>query len=219
MAKTKSILLCLLALLSMSAVASSSASAGTHNFIIEGTEIKGTEEIEQTGQFGDNPDFRRNMDGDKLEYTIGGIRVIQECRTSTYRVILGANGVSSQWKFLGQACTMREFVGGREIITPCIATEKDEGNDLLTAAGNDQLKPLEKSEIFGTVELEGCALAGKYEIKGEESCAIPEAMFEKAIHTMICTSTGSSLKINSEPAWFFQAGQVKLTSNKAWSTN
>jgi hypothetical protein len=52
----------------------------------------------------------------------------------------------------------------------------------LTGAGLGEVKGSGSGEIFMEFEIKGCALSGKYKIKGLEVCASPEAALEKAIH-------------------------------------
>ncbi len=222
MSKTKlTLLLCLVTVLSMSAVASSSASA--HEFLIEGTEIKAGEKFELNGPGVGVGGIKVKIDA--LEFIIGGVRIQQKCPEYTLTLTLEP-GNNTKWKQVSDQCQLYKInaAGRQEEIPQCTVKETLEGTDKMTGNDLDTFTFVASSLIIAGA---GCPYSNTYTLVGKELCAITEAEFSKVLHEIICTPAGSEVEVEGEvekvkvkeSAQLFFAGQDKLTTGQVWTTN
>ncbi len=227
MSRTKCILICISAMLSASAIAPFSALASTHNFKIEGTEIKEGEEVKGSGVTQPPPRppvtgvYRgifagELIDDSRLYIVIGGIVYHQDCQNEISDIQFD-NGLT-EYQISGGPCQLFKTERMMQVEVHCVAKEAYSGKDKVVGKGEELLEA-EAGKPFGELELTGkeCAIAGTYKIEGTETCTIPEAQFEKVIHELICTQAGSALKNGTERAEFELFVPMKFNSGKQWS--
>jgi hypothetical protein len=214
MTRVRVVLLGLLAVFAVSAVASSTASAA-HVYLIEQTELLSSEAIEDQGQ------------NTKLETRILNISVFIQCQEELSSGVIKPKGEST-FKIEMKNCYLAENNNGKKVFLPgCTPVEPIiiEGTDQLIEHSVDEFKGELKGEkgVFASIELTGekCVLKGKFKISGAQTCAIPEAEFEKVLHHLICTPAGSKLVFGTgektEPAQYFSEDQIRLKSLKVWA--
>jgi hypothetical protein len=209
MSRVRVALLSMLAAFAVSAVASASASA-THAYLIEQTEITSSEVIEDDSY------------ASQLEGKVAGLPIYIECSEDLSSGVIKPKGESTfEIKFSN--CFIVENSKGKMVFeTACEVKEP------IVAAGKDQLIEHSVDEFKGegteekfveNLEIKGtkCVLNGKYVVKGSQLCATIHAEFEKVIHNLDCTPSGSKLKFAGEAAQFFGEEQVKLASQKVWA--
>ncbi len=211
MPRAKAILLSLLAVFAVSAAASAAAAAaGTHIYKIEGSALTENTKVEGDSLYG------------LLEVRIAKLPLTLACQEDIS---------SGEIKTLGEATGKIEFkncyvyerskAGTKVFLTSCSIKEPTiaEGTGVLIEHSVGQIKGKGEKETFATLTIEGekCAVATTAEITGSQLCASPEAEFEKVIHTIVCTPTGSKLVFNKEPVQLFGEEQVKLASSKNFS--
>ncbi len=214
MSRVKIVLLSLLAVFAVSAAASATASASaTHVYKIEGTELaSGSEAIEGDSLTGG------------LETKIAKLNTVLICQEDIVKGEIKPKGESTAIvEFKNCYLVEKNKEGKKTFLTACSVKEPVEAkaNDELTEHSIDVFKGSGEKEKFAEVEIkgEGCALNGKYEVLGSQTCAIPESEFEKAVHSLICTPAGSKLTFGKEAAQLFGEEQVKLKSGKNFSGN
>jgi hypothetical protein len=214
MSRMKFALLSLLAAFAVSVVASASASAATHNYKVELTELIGSEEIEGNSQEG------------KMETTVGGTSITIQCQEDyapSKESTIETGGKSKVAKLEFRQCIVYQSKNKMEVLT-CVVKEPvtAEAIDELTGQGEDTFKE-KGAGPFSKVTLEGakCALGNPItlEIKGAELCTTVLSALEEITHELLCTPGGSTLKSGTEPAKLWTEEWVKLKSAKKWSAN
>jgi hypothetical protein len=215
MSRMKFALLSLLAAFAVSVVASASASAATHNYKVELTELIGSEEIEGNSQEG------------KMETTVGGTSITIQCQEDYTPLnkenTIETGGKSKAIKLEFRQCIVYQSKNKMEVLT-CVVKEAvtAEAIDELTGQGEDTFKE-NGGKPFSKVTLEGakCALGNPItlEIKGTELCTTVLSALEEITHELLCTPGGSTLKSGVEPAKLWTEEWVKLKSAKKWSAN
>jgi hypothetical protein len=220
MSKTKVILLGLLAAFAVCAISSTTASAATHEFKVEGKEI--TEKIPYD-------QVTRNL---RIFFTQGHKLYYQYCPEDTARGnFIPPN--KDEEEIVAFNCQVFDLENGKKVFQPqCVVKEKKEilfAKTEQIAHGIDQFKGSETEEKFGEITFEkgteACAIEGTYKLKGEILCAMPEAEFEKVLHEFICTPAGSNIKLQKEEktedfVLFYDQGQSFLQSSylgQRWS--
>jgi hypothetical protein len=214
MSKIKVVLLGLFAVFALGATMAATASAATHAFKIEGTEIaKGVEETLEDDSF-----------SGKMETTIAGLSISVQCEEDISTGTIGEGGKSKGSIEFKNCFVIETNKGKRVFLTSCTVTEpvKAKFTDQLIEHSVDEYKGEGGEETFVELEIGVCAIKGKYKVKGSQLCAVPESEFEKVIHESICTPSGSKLKqriTEENGAQLFGVEQIKLKSAKNWSAN
>jgi hypothetical protein len=210
MSRIQFVLPSLLATFTVSVVAS--ASAATHNYQVERTELIGSEEVEGNSQEG------------KLETTMGGTALMIQCQEDyapNKESTIETAGKSKVTKLEFRQCIIYQAKNKIEVLT-CTVKEPvtAEALDELTGQGEDTLKekgigPLSKLTIEGTK----CGLGNpiSLEVKGTVLCTAPGFALEEVTHELICTPGGSTLKFGIETARLWSNTWIKLRSAKKWS--
>lgn len=238
MSKTRVTMQSLLVMSVFSSVLVSSASAATHIFKIEGTEItKATEfqgqqtqepPIIQIGPPTPLPSGRVPVEGETLR--INGMIHVWVCTTTTTTVTITGSNItvtqtvrSCNWKLpntKGQPTPDPNCKFAGEKMTLEAKGELDGRGEIL-----DTGSKAEETLSEFTVEGEKCEIAGTYKLKGKEVCTIPETEFEKVIHGFICTPAGSkvtleskSVKIEGPGVALWITEEVEPVSLKNWSS-
>jgi hypothetical protein len=165
MSKPKIVLLSLLATLAMSALISTTATATTHNFKVEGKELTGAEKEEL------------NIQAEKITFatTIATIKVAIECdelNAPSAANTIEAEG-KSKFEFQLKNCYASEIKEEKKVALPACAVAEPftlKGEGLLKGVvgqPEDELKE-KGAEALGTFEITGakCAIAQKSEVKG-----------------------------------------------------
>jgi hypothetical protein len=201
------------ALLMLSAIGSSSASAA-HMFSVEGTEIKSAETAEVVGLY------------DRIEMTVASTKVAFTCRENASPVKLETSG-KSLGKLNYSDCALDEVTskGIESLLTTCTVTEPIEfktKGELIGTKGpvEVELRP-ETGTLFTTLELTGasCALKGKYEVGGSQICSLPGVEVTADDHEVACAESGSKLEVKKEPAKALTDDAIVLVTGKGWSAN
>lgn len=214
MPKTRSIPLSLLVLFALGAIVSTTASANsTHIFVIEGTALtSGSESVEGSA----------GLSLQKIETRIAKLLVVKECQED-----IGTSEIKPEGQTVGRAegknCHLYEDHKGKKVLlSACQIKEPLEfaftGEVLEHGVGI--VEGASEKERFAEIEIkgEGCALNGKFEITGSQTCTSRESAFEKTIHEASCTPAESKLRFGKEPAQLFGTGLAKLKSGKTWSS-
>jgi hypothetical protein len=212
MSRIKFILLSLLATFAVSMVASTFASAATHNYKVELTELIGSEEMEGNSQDA------------KLETTMGGTAITIQCQedySPSKESTIETGGKSKVVKLEFRQCIVYQARNKIEVLT-CVVKEPAtaEAVDELVGQGEDLFKE-KGAGPFTKLTLEGskCGLGNPItlEIKGTELCTTPGSALEEVTHELICTPGGSTLKWGVETAKLWSSAWIKLKSAKKWS--
>ncbi len=222
MSRIKLTMLSLLAVLALSAAASATASAATHQWIINGTPLATGEKTEIQGN-----NLPYVQEG-QFESTIGGLNIHLYCQTalvpSGASNVLegGANGKAKILiEFRGCAIFQVTKAGVSEPLSTCKIESEPilaEAEGELKEAGILTLKPLSTSEEGGTVfskfnitKVTGtCAIEGKYKVKGSQACVIPHFGVDAYVGVLECTPGGSSLTLLAEPARLYLGTGITL---------
>ncbi len=186
MFRARFVLRCLLAGFILSISTFSSASAADH-FIVEGTEITGTEEVP----------FVELGDSLMLETTVAKTEVVFSCEDAVSKGDFESEGKSKREIAL-KDCTVYELSKGKAVsLTACTVVTPIEYKDTSVLIPNYEEEMLPNGETFFTLEVTGktCAIEGKYAVTGYEVCETPAAEFEKVFHDEICTPAGSELEV------------------------
>jgi hypothetical protein len=212
MSRIKVALLSLLAAFALSAVASTTALAGTsHVYLIEQTELGA----------GSNPAteaIEGKSTSSKVEIEAAGNFLVTLCKSDEIKGELKTKG-ASDFNILFSNCELydRSFkTGEQEFLTACKVKEPVEASgvgELITHSIT------EFKEFKGALVLEGtlCGFVGKFEITGTQTCSTPEGGFSREIHNLECAPAASSLKLQASPAQFFGTQEIKLKSKKKWA--
>ncbi len=209
MSKVRLMLLGLLTMLTISAIASSSASA--HNYKIEGTEIKESSSVE--GKSGVS----------NLASKIAGLKIVIRCTKDKFKGKIEVKAKSTA-SIEFEECKLFEENASKELkeLSACkVKVPTTSVKDELTETPVKDLFTPEKGEEFTKIEITGetCVLKGKYEITGSQKCELPEAGSSKIEHTIECKPSGSSLFLKKEAATFESTEkEIKIVGGgKKWS--
>jgi hypothetical protein len=200
-------MLSLLAALTMSSVVADTASA--HEFRSVGKAYTGV--VEGSGKEA------------LLESKIAKETIFIRCEASVFAGTLEANGRSTATVDF-EVCSLlngkKEALKACKIKEPIAAKVKDElTGPVKEEKLEDEFSP-EVGEDFVTITIQACAVAGKYEVKGSQTCKLPEAEKERELHTIECARAGSKLKLGKESASFeTKEEKVRVKELKDWSAN
>jgi hypothetical protein len=211
MSQARWIMLSLLAMLLASAISSASASASDDYFADKAVAISPLE-IESKGKIG------------TIESTIAKTPTAIECSedsipSSTENVIEEEG--KSKGKIELRKCSVFDNVEEKkEVLKTCTVKEPVElrYNGELTSTTEATLTGLSTEENLAELEIKTCSLEGSYKLKGSEHCSISEAQTERTTHEVICTPTGSKVKLGSETAKLYSTEPVKLKADQEWGT-
>jgi hypothetical protein len=196
MYRTKILMLSLLAALALTAVASSTASAGTeHEFKVEGKTIAKGSKVELQGQIVELGQFESLIKG-------AGIHITCNNAFGNTENVLEAEG-KAKFEAEFEACTVYTITKGLpESVPGCkIKVTKATATGELTEAGVIMYKGSGTSELFNEIEITesggggchtGVGVGSPYLIKGTQVCAIPSFGFESDIGEVVCDAVGSS---------------------------
>ncbi len=229
MSRVKIATLSLMAVCALSAVASATASAATHQWIINGTALGSGEKTEIQGN-----NLPYAQEG-QFETEIAGLGLHIYCQTAILpsgakNVLLGgAIGKAEVFiEFYGCALSAINKKGGLEALPTCkIEKEPIEatGEGELKEAGVLTLKekgagPFSKFSMVKTNREVICAIEAKVEVKGTQVCVLPHSGVALYVHVLECTPGGSSLTTNfAEPARLYLGTGITLEQGgKFWST-
>ena len=222
MTRIRLILLSMMAVLGVSVVAATSASAAEPltRYTVAGSEITGTKAV--TGSVGTA----------QLNSVILTSKIMIECTKNELKnALIGPIGKSSgEIKF--ETCTLYTIEKGKKTsqATKCKVTEPITFKfiDLLIMGPGglieDEFKPA-VGEEFVTIHLENngaetCALKGAYETTGSYVASLgAEGEVSKTEHEVVYTSTGSKVKLHKEPTSFTNKTTLKLVSGEEWLVN
>ncbi len=200
MSKVKLTMLGLVAVLALSAAASATASAATHQWIINGTAL-GT---------GEKTEFQGNglpyVQEGQFETSIGGAPIHIHCQTpflpsGMKNVLVGGEVGKAEvlLEFFGCVLSSISKTGVSETISNCkIESEPIEvvAEAELKEAGIVTFKekgaPFAK---FGITKVTGtCVIEAKLEVKGTQACVVPHFGVALYVHVLECTPGGSSVE-------------------------
>jgi hypothetical protein len=172
----------------------------------------------------------------KLAGEIAGEKVSIECSKDTFTGEIGATGLEKggngkgEYKF--SECTLHEITKRRQNVnlsSVCtVANISFNVTDKLITGHNnaseyveDEFDPTGAEGVFVEIKITRatCALKGTYKVAGSpgQVCAFPEATIGKVEHEIVCSSSGSQLKLNGNPAGLFSTETVKLSSGASWA--
>jgi hypothetical protein len=212
MLKVRVILSSLLAAFAVSAVASTTSLA--HEFIVEGVAVGAGGEAFQGVQY--------RFSGSGLEVTLVGSKAFVSCRTGSLSGTLEKEGKSKGTAKLSDCRVYLNNARKLELLPLCAVKAPIElkFKDKLSAGemAEEEWEGEEAEETFGTVEVKGagCALNGKYKVKGKETCIWPGSELEKVAHSWACTPGGSKLKIAATEAKLYFVAEVDILPFKKW---
>lgn len=215
MSRIRLALLCLVAALTVSAVASIAASAApTNRFFVNKVELAAEEPIEGV------------VETAQLNFEVASAKTMIDCTTNT--LVKGAvnkNGeTSGEITFKG--CKVYSIASG--VASPLGVCTVEEPitfkftDQLITGPGGlveDEFKPSEANEVFVKIKINGasCTIKGTYEPKGTYVASLgSEGEVERTEHELVYTSTGSKIKISEKPASFTNRTKIKLKSGKGF---
>ncbi len=214
MTRIKLIMLSMVAVLGVSAVASTSAFALETRWTVEGTTV--TTETPVEGVVGTA----------QLNSIILGQKIIIECTENTLSNAAIEKEGKSKGEIKFKKCTVVTVAGGvRGALPKCVVKEPIEFKflDLLVAGPGgvleDEFKP-STGEEFVTIHIENkgeeiCTLRGVYEATGTyDASGGAEVEVSKTEHELVYTSTGSKVKLKKELAAFTNKTTLKLVSGK-----
>jgi hypothetical protein len=195
MSRFRLVLLSMLAVLALSAVASTSASA--HGFSTTG-EFLGTsgQSLLVSPALGIEIECQEDVAKGKLE---AGGKTTGEATFRRCRVVTPAG------------CKVKEPISF-SFTDLLVGTEGAE-------PVKDEFKPTEAEEVFVKITIEGCAAEGVYKVKGTQVSDLPAAGQSRAVHEIVSTPYGSKLKLGTSAAYFFSTETVRLLSGEPWSAS
>jgi hypothetical protein len=219
MSKMGLILLSLLVAMAVSPLASASAAASTHAFVVEGTEEGSSEKLE----------METISSYIELEAPIAKVSVYVFCEEgiapfSKESIIEG--GGKSKSKLELKNCYAGETEEETEkALTACKVSEPvdvkmtGELTGEEKGLGEDELKGSGAEELLIEVEIGGssCSIKGTYKIHGSQLCIFPEPEVEGVIHELLCESD-MKLESGGEPAGLSLDAELKTKGAKKWST-
>jgi hypothetical protein len=238
--------LSMLAVLTVGVVASASASAHAYFVCKEGGTEKFTEHLCETkGETGKSSWAKvegaeeLKVEGtsgvSKLTGEISGVKVSIECNKDTFAGEIGGTGLEKggngkgEYKF--SECKLHEITKGRQnsnlpgCTVPTIALSVTDklitGDNGVSEYVEDEFDPTGAEGLFVEFKITGatCALKGIFKVAGSpgQVCALPEANIGKVEHEIVCSSSGSQLKLNGNPAGLFSTETVKVSSGASWA--
>jgi hypothetical protein len=208
MSRFKLMLLSMFAVLSVGAIASSSASAACSGgsksvFCLSSnnTEVAAGENALGTSGLS------------VLEGHAGGAALKIDCKDDTFSGELKALGGSSgEIQFLG--CTVVEPTGC-VVAEPIKAVFTDQLSENIMPA-SDLFKGSGPEEEFSTLKITVCSIAGSYPVTGLQTVELPGGETAAIEHPVVAKKAGSKLKIGVETASFSSTALVKLESGASW---
>ncbi len=227
MSRVKITMLSLLAVFALSAAASATASAATHQWIINGTALGKTETTEFQGN-----GLPYVQEG-QFETSLAGLQLHIYCQTAimpsgTTNVLVGGE--------VGKAEVFIEFTGcavfevSKAGVSVPLSTCKIEEEPIVAIAEGEMkeagiLTLKEKGQVFSKFHITKvgattCAVEAKVEVKGTQVCVLPHFGVALYVHVLECTPGGSSLENNAkEPARLYLGTGITLEKGgKFWSS-
>jgi hypothetical protein len=153
------------------------------------------------------------------QFTISGIMTLS-CSTSTGKGDIVATKTHvevtkdiiewSQCKLGGHAnCKVKPFVfGGTTGLNGALSETGEIGQIIFSS-------PVK--ETWGEISVIGCEQEYEGKVTGTQKCQISRATTELAVHEVVCSPTGSSLKVHLTQAEMTNSEELQLTSGKAFS--
>jgi hypothetical protein len=198
MHRIKSVLLGQAVILGLSLTACvplASANAETR-FFVEGSEIKGSEEVELEG----------SLETIQLNSTIAGVKVMSVCSENKFSSAKIKAGGAASSKVEFSHCKVYDIKEGiLTSLTGCtIAEPTSFAVKEQLIAGPGGVVELEVRPSSGTtfinIEVSGasCILKGKFELSGFIDATLPEGEIESTSHVLNVGSTGSGVKLGTE---------------------
>jgi hypothetical protein len=198
----------------LAAIAASTATASTLQYVVHETRLVGEAGIEGTG----------GEANAKVESTIAGAKVTVQCKKTALGGALEEAAKSKETVELTE-CKLLE---GEKELTACKVAEPVVAKLAGTLVGKEgietaepleeKLSPREGTE-FAKIEVTGetCPAKGKYALTGSDDCLLPGGEEEATAHEFECTSSGSKLKLGSEKASFTDTKKYKLKDGDAFA--
>jgi hypothetical protein len=150
-----------------------------------------------------------------LTSNVAGAKVDFECIGGSSAVYLEEEGRSGV-VIKPQRCYIFEIKKGSKTAVSSCATSKGIELEFAGALSGSEGAPedllqLEGGESGNKIEVTGasCVLKGTYKITGSQRCSVPEGERE-GNHKIVCTSTGSAVKLSKEEATLFLTLPVGL---------
>lgn len=200
MNRIKIVGLCLMAMFAFSSVAAASASA--LRFVEEGPK-----EITKETATGTSGVSELASEIDKTKITI-------ECKKDTFKGTVEAEGKSGA-TITYEECSLKGLSGCK--VPKITAKLKDKLIENSSKAIEDEFEQESSSEPFATIVIETCTLKGSYKVTGTQTCELPESTVFKEKHEIVCTPSGSHLKLGSEPATYKGTATVELENKHKWA--
>ncbi len=227
MPRVKITMLSLLAVLALSAAASATASAATHQWIINGTALGKTETTEFQGN-----GLPYVQEG-QFESAVAGTSLHIYCQTAILpsgpkNVLVGGEVGKAEVsiEFSGCALFTISKAGVSETLSTCkietepiIATAEGEMKEAGILTLKEKGVPFSKFNIV-KVGTSTCGAEIKLEIKGTQVCVLPHFGVALYVHVLECTPGGSSLTTSlAEPARLYLGTGITLEKGgKFWSS-
>jgi hypothetical protein len=215
MSRIKLALLCLVAALTVSAVASVAASAApTNRFFVNKVELGAEEPIEGTVELA------------QLNFEVASAKTMITCTNNA--LVKGAISKSGETsgEITFKGCKVFSIASGVATNLSVCAVEEPITfkftDQLITGAGGlveDEFKASEAAEVFVKIKITGasCTIKGTYEPKGTYVASLgDEGEVEKTEHELVYTSHGSKIKISEKPASFTNRTRIKVKSGKGF---
>jgi hypothetical protein len=215
MPRIKLLLLGLVAVLVMSAAASTSASAATKNrFFVEKTELKGEDAIEG------------KVETAQLNTVIASLKIMGVCTENSFSEGKIKEKGEASAKMTFSKCKIYEIKAGvLTLLSNCTFEEPvtfSVKEQLIEGPGGmveDEIKP-SSGEVFVKAKITGaaCVLKGTYEPKGTYAgSGGDEAERQSPEHSLELSSTGSKLKLGTEPVSIrFCQWIIRIVGAKPW---
>ncbi len=240
MSRIRLIMLSLLAVLAVGAVASASASAaalvytcgkpGGFTWKFE-TETKCFQGVALSPA--DGPWERLDLPSGTLVLGLGGLSILTSKLDSVTITIhclhvdlhgkLEANGLISGLVLTYLQCTITGKWEAKCEVAATLSTNKLMGTASVSGRQETTFEPEGSTFIEIVIKAKGeetCAIASTYPIKGSQTCSIDktekEAEEGKTEHEIICTTSGSKLKLGPEAATYEGSAAVKM-EGKTWA--
>lgn len=217
MLRTRLIFLGLLALFVAGLIASNTAAASEHYYLVEGTEVGSSKTFEVEGSSGTS----------KIEGVFGGTKAVVRCAKDTYSgkdEEAGKSKGSIEYKECKafsekettelKACKVNEPITAK-FTGKLIGKEESETQEPVEEKLSPEGTEFTKLEITEKEKEVKCSEAGKLSLSGSQTCKLPTGEEEKTEHEIECTPSGSGkLKIGSEKASLTSTEKVKVKGDK-----